>query len=373
MAVQALPSREHFPNMSAYHGMSYSSPTSSIPQASPDMYLRGSFYPNPYQSSQNLYSYHSGYPSYQVGPQTSYNTAPVHHSYPPPLSTQSTPVTMAPHGSHQIYNPSPITAPPSAGPHAMTPVSAASSPTHSKLDYLECHPRTLPSAVDYHQGRRSSSSSSDAEIKSESPSTAQPGPIPATNPIWVQIDQSGVRHIIFEYSRDRVKKEYNIRCDVETVDLDLLTEDFKVANCMYPRANVHKADYKGNRMTYETDCNKIGWQLCKLNPEIRGKRGLIQRAVDSWRNSNPNIKIRSRRVRRQNKLSARMVDRGPSAVAQQSMMQFPPSPQYSVGAYRAHDVMGANTPSSYSYSYTPSVVSSAASSFGGVGGIAYSV
>lgn len=45
----------------------------------------------------------------------------------------------------------------------------------------------------------------------------------------------------------------------------------------------------------------LGWQLAWLNKEdIAGKRGLIQRAVDSYRNRYPSM--RSRRVARQEKL-----------------------------------------------------------------------
>lgn len=70
---------------------------------------------------------------------------------------------------------------------------------------------------------------------------------------------------------------------------------------VYPRANLPKECYRGNRWAYETECNVLGWKLAWLNAaEISGKRGLIQRAVDSYRNRNPSM--RSRRVARQEKL-----------------------------------------------------------------------
>ncbi|CAO3688141.1 unnamed protein product [Rhizopus stolonifer] len=72
-------------------------------------------------------------------------------------------------------------------------------------------------------------------------------------------------------------------------------------NCVYPRANLPREEYKGNRWAYETECNTLGWKLAYLNvSEIAGKRGLIQRAVDSYRNRYPSM--RSRRVARQEKL-----------------------------------------------------------------------
>ncbi|EWC48139.1 hypothetical protein DRE_02718 [Drechslerella stenobrocha 248] len=135
--------------------------------------------------------------------------------------------------------------------------------------------------------------------------SAAPGPIPATTPLVVRQDNNGVQWIAFEYSRDRIKMEYTIRCDVESVNVDNLSQEFKQENCVYPRACCPKDQYRGNRLVYETECNTVGWALAELNPPLRGKRGLIQRAVDSWRNSNQDPRLRSRRVRRMAKLNNR--------------------------------------------------------------------
>jgi len=134
---------------------------------------------------------------------------------------------------------------------------------------------------------------------------AAPGPIPATTPLVVRQDNNGVQWIAFEYSRDRVKMEYTIRCDVESVNTEELSPEFKQENCVYPRACCAKEQYRGNRLQYETECNTVGWALAQLNPSLRGKRGLIQRAVDSWRNSNQDPRLRSRRVRRMAKMNTR--------------------------------------------------------------------
>lgn len=141
---------------------------------------------------------------------------------------------------------------------------------------------------------------------------AAPGPIPATTPLVVRQDGNGVQWIAFEYSRDRVKMEYTIRCDVESVNVDALPKLFKEENCVYPRACCEKGQYKGNRQQYETECNTVGWSLAELNECLRGKRGLIQRAVDSWRNSNQDSRLRSRRVRRMNKINTRKTTAPPS-------------------------------------------------------------
>jgi hypothetical protein len=131
-----------------------------------------------------------------------------------------------------------------------------------------------------------------------------------------------VQWIAFEYSRDRVKMEYTIRCDVESVVVDTLSQEFKTENCVYPRACCSKDQYRGNRLVYETECNAVGWALAELNPALRAKRGLIQRAVDSWRNSNQDPRLRSRRVRRQAKMSRRQ-----SVPAQSHMPPGVPLPE----------------------------------------------
>jgi len=99
--------------------------------------------------------------------------------------------------------------------------------------------------------------------------------------------------------------EYTIRCDVESVNVDQLNPEFKTENCVYPRACCSKDQYRGNRLVYESECNTVGWALAELNACLRGKRGLIQRAVDSWRNSNQDPRLRSRRVRRMAKVNSR--------------------------------------------------------------------
>jgi hypothetical protein len=112
--------------------------------------------------------------------------------------------------------------------------------------------------------------------------------------------------------------EYTIRCDVESVNVEELSSEFKSNNCVYPRACCGKEQYKGNRLHYESECNAVGWALAQLNPVLREKRGLIQRAVDSWRNSNQDVRLRSRRVRRMAKIHTRKS--GPS------MTPGPPGP-----------------------------------------------
>lgn len=149
--------------------------------------------------------------------------------------------------------------------------------------------------------------------------SAAPGPIPATTPLVVRQDNNGVQWIAFPYSRDRIRKEYVIRCDVESVDVDSLSPEFKADNCVYPRACCGKENYKGNRLNYETECNNVGWALAELNPCLIGKRGLIQRAVDSWRNSNRDPNLRSRRVKRHARQKHKTAQQGAQLAAPGAM------------------------------------------------------
>lgn len=182
-------------------------------------------------------------------------------------------------------------------------------------------------------------------------------PVQATVPTVIQRDSTGVDWISFTYSKDRVKTPYTIRCDIETVDISstpssptsdtnvdgasgadaagaakpMLSDDFKKQNCIYPRACVPPDQYKGNRQKYETECNCIGWCLAYINPEIRGQRGLIQRAVDSWRNTNANLSLRSRRVRRMGRRNEKIKTEAAAAAAAAAVQYaMPPMTSYSV-------------------------------------------
>ncbi|KAI5180340.1 hypothetical protein NEOKW01_0644 [Nematocida sp. AWRm80] len=96
--------------------------------------------------------------------------------------------------------------------------------------------------------------------------------------------------------------EFSIKYDIENVDLEKMTEKFKMDNSIYPRANVPIDAYTGNRWEYETEVNKLAWKLTALNPALLyGKKGIVQRAVDSYRNLNKSTS--SRRVVRMKKMT----------------------------------------------------------------------
>ncbi|KAK8176878.1 hypothetical protein IWX90DRAFT_992 [Phyllosticta citrichinensis] len=269
-----------------YHTPQSNSPA-SIQSPQHDQHGRPIYGQSTTQVPQNMY-----YPPYQMTQQSPYahqQTAPMAPNMPL-MSNQQTQPAM-----HH----------PPAHPH--TPGLPGSPRTKLNQTPLQRppsglgHPQGTPTAPPGSAGSMHSGAPPNSNVN---PSAA-PGPIPATTPLVVRQDSNGVQWIAFEYSRDRVKMEYTIRCDVESVNVDELPSDFKSENCVYPRACCAKDQYKGNRLHYETECNTVGWALAQLNPCLRGKRGLIQRAVDSWRNSNQDPRLRSRRVRRMAKITNR--------------------------------------------------------------------
>ncbi|KAI9304363.1 hypothetical protein BJ944DRAFT_86918 [Cunninghamella echinulata] len=126
-----------------------------------------------------------------------------------------------------------------------------------------------------------------------------PTSITQSGPPVIEV-RDGIEWVSFVYSHNRVLKRYTIRTDIDNICLDNIDVQFQLDNCVYPRANVPKEEYRGNRWNYETQCNMLGWKLAWINQELTGKRGLIQRAVDFYRNRTPTM--RSRRVARQAKL-----------------------------------------------------------------------
>lgn len=66
----------------------------------------------------------------------------------------------------------------------------------------------------------------------------------------------------------------------------MLSSEFKRESCIYPQSFCSKDQYRGNLLDYETEWDTLGWALAKLNLCLHGKGGLIQRAVDSWRDIN---------------------------------------------------------------------------------------
>lgn len=309
-----------------YPPMQYHAPQSNSPAQVPS--------PAHHEHHQHRGIY--GQPPAQQMQQTMYYQ-PQHPPYQPMANQPQHPPTYPPHASvghqsHQTMTTQPTMMMPQGAPHnplAQQQHQQHQNPHHAqppmsnsprlKMESKSVQPKkgsqqqALPQP---HPNQNGGGSLSTPPGSTTGANAAAPGPIPATTPLIVRQDRNGVQWIQFEYSRDRVKMDYTIRCDVESVNTDELPADFKHDNCVYPRANGPKELYKGNRQVYETECNTVGWALAHLNASLRGKRGLIQRAVDSWRNSNQDPRLRSRRVRRMAKVNNRKAMQ--SAAASQS-------------------------------------------------------
>ncbi|KAI9828227.1 MAG: hypothetical protein M1819_004579 [Sarea resinae] len=276
-----------------YHTPQSNSPASVASPQSHDQHGRTIYAQPPSQLPQTMY----GYPQYP--PMAPANPSPYgqHPSQQPHPSLTSQPLLL----SHQQSQPQLQ----HQSSHSHTPGMKQSPRAQLAQTPLQRPPSGLGPASNPPSGPPGSANSMHPGQQTGTNPNAAPGPIPATTPLVVRQDNNGVQWIAFEYSRDRVKMEYTIRCDVESVNVDSLSQEFKTENCVYPRACCSKDQYRGNRLVYETECNTVGWALAELNPCLRGKRGLIQRAVDSWRNSNQDPRLRSRRVRRMAKINHR--------------------------------------------------------------------
>ncbi|PVU97733.1 hypothetical protein BB561_000373 [Smittium simulii] len=115
------------------------------------------------------------------------------------------------------------------------------------------------------------------------------------------IDNEGVPFISFTYTKRGKLLRHTIRCDIDKTLISEIPSSFRLNNCVYPKAYCNKCDYQGNRWDYETACNDYGWRLAFLNQEqLAGKRGMLQRAVDSYRNLMSGRK--NRRISKQQKL-----------------------------------------------------------------------
>ena len=111
---------------------------------------------------------------------------------------------------------------------------------------------------------------------------------------------------VITYPNTSAARKYRIRCNIDDINTNELTTTFRQENCIYPKATLPPQQYKGKRQNFEKMYNELGWRLASLNPEIRKKKGLIQYAVDNYRNRPGCESMWSRRARRtlkKNKMS----------------------------------------------------------------------
>ena len=120
------------------------------------------------------------------------------------------------------------------------------------------------------------------------------GPIPGTRSSS-RTDENGVTWILVHYSLRGIETTFSLRMDIESVDVSKIDAELKQEHAIYRRALERGRGDK--RWLYEKECNEVGFALISLNPQLRGLgRGLLQRAVDSFRNLDHNLA--SRRVRK---------------------------------------------------------------------------
>ncbi|KAJ2523980.1 hypothetical protein GGI11_001135 [Coemansia sp. RSA 2049] len=126
----------------------------------------------------------------------------------------------------------------------------------------------------------------------------------------VEDDIEGTPWLSFAYAQKGKPQRHRIRIDVERAAA--IPTSFKQNNCVYPRANCARASYRGNRWSYETECNALGWKLAFLNQELLSdRRGLLQTAVNNYRTMVAGRK--SRRITRMEKAERSLASAGSGA------------------------------------------------------------
>lgn len=222
MAAQAAMSRQQYPPISSYQTPQSNSPASiSSPQH--DIHGRPIYAFPPISGQPQPMYYGSQYQMQQTSQYPQHPQAPPHHQ---PMT--SAPGILMSHQQHPQHQPHQQP----QQPMQQTPQSVHSQPSmmDSKPPQSIQRPASVIAPI---QGTPQTPSGPTmgsmppGSAGSGPNSSAAPGPIPATTPLVVRQDNTGVQWIAFEYSRDRVKMEYTIRCDVESINIDDLTPEFK--------------------------------------------------------------------------------------------------------------------------------------------------
>ncbi|KAJ2738894.1 hypothetical protein H4R23_000840, partial [Coemansia sp. Cherry 401B] len=169
--------------------------------------------------------------------------------------------------------------PPSTADCVITALQAANLPLPTaKPDSAD--PTTRPAALP-------------ATHSTREPSQSDLGP---HDPI-METDVEGIPWLSFVYAQKGKPRRHRIRIDIERAPHSAIPASFQQNNCVYPRAHCGRQAYTGNRWSYETECNKLGWKLAFLNQELlTARRGLLQTAVNNYRTTVSGRK--SRRITR---------------------------------------------------------------------------
>ncbi|KAI8322989.1 hypothetical protein GQ54DRAFT_303669 [Martensiomyces pterosporus] len=134
-----------------------------------------------------------------------------------------------------------------------------------------------------HDVSRAGRAGSSGEAKRHASDFTLADPAHANEPS-LETDDEGTPWLSFIYAQKGKPRRHRIRIDIDRAPLSAIPATFQKNNCVYPRANCERSIYAGNRWSYETECNGLGWKLSFLNQELlSGRRGLLQTAVNNYR------------------------------------------------------------------------------------------
>ncbi|KAJ1795929.1 hypothetical protein LPJ59_004057 [Coemansia sp. RSA 2399] len=183
----------------------------------------------------------------------------------------------------------------------------------------------------------------------------------------VEADSEGTPWLGFVYAQKGNPQWYRIRIDIDRAPAAAIPSSFKQNNCVYPRANCASAHYRGNRWSYETECNALGWKLAFLNQEVlSARRGLLQTAVNNYRTMVAGRK--SRRITKMEKAERTQASGSPANVglaARKRPLQPDPTsiehPDVTDGASDKRPKPNSSAPKTPTTLLSPSLLSSQAS------------
>lgn len=100
------------------------------------------------------------------------------------------------------------------------------------------------------------------------------------------IERNTGKMLTFSWNSKGVPAKCRIRIDIESVDPSLISDSFRLQNCLYPHVLEDTEGLLSGRYAYENAINELGWKLAFLNPSklADGKKHLLQKAVDAYRN-----------------------------------------------------------------------------------------
>ncbi|KAH3685234.1 hypothetical protein WICPIJ_003778 [Wickerhamomyces pijperi] len=277
------------PSLVPYH--SHDPPTSQIMNPSANIMSNLNFDGSGYQNMQQIY--HQPQHINQV------------QQYHQPQLTPSTPYY---HNTGNIDNSNQF----KYSNHSVTSINSFGSPTDGMSSLSPISPQFSSDTLGLSWSASASVSYSDDLAYKNVPGPENITPFPASAMFQLsqfqslQIPSSQLKHHTFRhlFPLSTTHETYKILVPetphIQTIlnqvtnTIDPQLQTYKDSHLYYPKAHVPVEQYTGRRYAKENEFNSYVWMISLLNWEILGwNKGLLENAVNSWRNTVPGLMSRS--------------------------------------------------------------------------------